>query len=430
MKKPSPLRWARSRAFLLGFLCLVGLPGSAAPAHAQVTGSIVGRVLDLDSGEGVADATVVLEGSGLSALCDAQGLFRISAVPPGEYALRVVHVAYGELSETVRVEEGEELALRIHASQTAIELEPVVVQALSGEELEVRSRGTRRNVVTREEIARSQGSGAHLGQVLARHVPGIRVKTVQRSVGQPICIEFRSPVSLHQPLACKHPVVFLDGVRVSAPQFLFSTLPLEDIQRMEVIPPGEAGVAYGTDSRYGVLLIETRTAANVLGEVGRELPLMTRARYDWTLEPDPYQWKRVLGLSFLGGLAGLALGYAAAGPCLRFEDLSSHFYEPKCSGLPTAASRVAFMTLPQVGASLAARYAGSTERSRGRLAPALLATSLIAVPGLVLALTTTEDGFGGSDFLGKAFVVVGVPASATLADWMFRRVRNVEGTLR
>ena len=196
---------------------------------------------------------------------------------------------------------------------------------------------------------------------------------------------------------------------------------------MEVIPPGEAGVAYGSDSRYGVILIETRTGASVLGERGDVFPGMGKPRYDWSIEPEPYPWMWVMGSAFMGTAAGLALGYAVADPCLTFDGISAHFETSPCSGLAETASHLAWMVLPQLGASMAARYAGSTAVSRGKFPHTFMVASLVAIPGLVLSLTNEEDGFAGSDVLGIALLGIAVPLATTLADRIFRNVRSLEG---
>ena len=405
-------------------MTLFVMGASFAPrVEAQDTGTLVGRVQDADTGEGVAGASVALGGEFL-AITDDEGRFLIAGVPAGDRTLRVVHVAYGEFERSVTILEGVQAGLRIRLSPAAIELEPVLVEALSGEELAARSRGTRRNEITRQEIARAATTGGHLGHLLARQIPGIRLRTDQARSGEPVCIEFRTPVSLYETLDCKHPVVFLDGVRVSLPAYLYTSLPVETIQRMEVIPPGEAGVAYGTESRYGVILIETRTAADVLGGREANAPRLRRGPYDWSREPRPYPWGKVLGAAFLGSAAGLAVGYAVGGRCLTFQGISAHFEATSCSPLAEAGSRAAWMALPLLGAALGARYAGSTSRSRGKFSHALMSATLVAVPGFILALTTEDDGFGGSRTAGGVLLAVGVPFAATVADRGFRELRS------
>ena len=53
-----------------------------------------------------------------------------------------------------------------------------------------------------------------------------------------------------------------------------------------------------------------------------------------------------------------------------------------------------------------------------------VANAILSAPGVVLALTTEEDGFSGSRGLGIVMATVGAPAAAVLADRLFRRVRS------
>jgi hypothetical protein len=120
---------ARAPPFLLGLLLLGQVLGGGAVAG-QATGSLVGRIQDAETGAGIPDASVAL-GTEFLALTDSAGFFAIGDIPPGEHTLRVVHIAYGEFDRLVTLAEGEELGLRIHLSRTTIELEPVIVEALT-----------------------------------------------------------------------------------------------------------------------------------------------------------------------------------------------------------------------------------------------------------------------------------------------------------
>lgn len=266
----APVRAWAFLGILLGFLAAADLP-------AQVT-DLTGRVLDEATGEPVAGAVISLVGLDRSALSDAHGIFHLGAVAPGSYTLRVVHLAYGEHEDPLRVAGSRRVALRIALSPTALVLEPVVVEARSAESRDARGRGTRRNVVTRAEIESSLGTARHLGQVLRQHVSGVRIKQDQNRPGTAICVEFRIPRSIQDPFSCKSPTVFVDGARVADPQVLWTTMPVENVESMELLPGAEAGVLYGTDSNYGVLLIETRSGLRPDAGPRRS------ATYDWALE--------------------------------------------------------------------------------------------------------------------------------------------------
>ncbi len=394
------------------------LLSTASTASAQTElRSVSGTVIDQASGQPIADATVILDGRTLGT--DARGFFAFDDVAPGLYELSVQHLAYGVFTDEVRVGELS-VRLDVFVSPTAITLDPIEVVVESRDRRQARVAGTRNNVVTRDEIEASLGTADNVGSVLAQHVPGVRIRNQRRS-GTPTCVEFRAGRSLLDPLACHPPVVVLDGVRISDPSLIFLNLPLESIQRMQVIPPGEAGVLYGTDSQYGVLLIETRTGGDTRDE---PRALERRGSYDWSAESEPYPWAKVYGAAFLANAAGLALGVALARDCLTFEGLGNHFLESDCGTLGTAGARIALVTLPVAAVTFGANRVGGTELSRGRLLETAVGALLIGVPGYVIATAGEADAFAGADWFGGALLLLGVPAATTLADRLFRSLRD------
>lgn len=60
----------------------------------QQAGGISGTVVDFESGNPLAGATVHAEGTGYAGLTDAQGKFALKALPPGEYTLILTYVGY------------------------------------------------------------------------------------------------------------------------------------------------------------------------------------------------------------------------------------------------------------------------------------------------------------------------------------------------
>lgn len=77
--------------------------------------------------------------------------------------------------ERVTLETDVVVALRIMISQQAIELNPLVVESMSQRELNLRSRATMIQEVTREGIENAARTSSHLGDVLRQTVPGLRV---------------------------------------------------------------------------------------------------------------------------------------------------------------------------------------------------------------------------------------------------------------
>ncbi len=395
------------------------------PADGQVPAAVLGRIFDAESGSALADVAVVVEGTGFGTVTNDVGLFVLERIPPGTHALRIQHLAYGEVRDSIRLSPGEDLTLRINLSTRAIGVEGVIVESASTRQREARARGSSSNVVTRDEIEPMIGTGQRLDQVLARHISGINVRNPQTRAGTAVCVEFRAPRSLQGTEGCRHPTVFLDGVRVSNPTPLWTTFPIEQIERMEVVSSAEAGARYGTDSSYGVLLIETRTGRSEMGV--ENVTSRGRRTYDWALETEPYPWAKVFASSFVGNAAGLAAGALIGRSCIEFEEglANSHFFlETSCDRLATAAVTTAMFGLPITGATFGANRAGRTDLSRGKWLPTAVAAALALVPGYILVVAKDDESFTGGRVIGWGALTIGVPAFTTIADRLFREFRS------
>ena len=107
MKTPDLLSFSwRALALTLLLACGTRLLPAAVPA----TGSIEGRVLNSRSGAVAEGARVSVEGTALVAFTDADGVFRLAAVPAGEVRLRVFYTGFAPQFETVNLEAGRTLS--------------------------------------------------------------------------------------------------------------------------------------------------------------------------------------------------------------------------------------------------------------------------------------------------------------------------------
>jgi hypothetical protein len=80
-------------------LLLTALPDAA---QSQTGWVVAGRVVDVQSGAGVPNALVVLDGHG-SVLSSRRGLFRFERVPSADYSLRVQALGFRDFAATVEV---------------------------------------------------------------------------------------------------------------------------------------------------------------------------------------------------------------------------------------------------------------------------------------------------------------------------------------
>ncbi len=406
----------------------VGALGAACPAAAQDgPPGIDGRVVNRDTGSAVEGAAIALvrlragvpDSARAEAVTDRTGMFRFEGAAPGDYELTVTHVAYGTFGDRVTLAAGDRVALRITLSPTAIALEPVTVEALREGTRRDRALGTARRRLTAEQLTSLARSGDHLANALARLVPGVRVRSGRSQPGQLVCVEFRDPASLAAP-GCRTPVVIVDNVRQANALITLNTLPIAHIRSVETVGPGEAGVRFGADSSYGVILIET-VSGGVQPAPSGEMPSRI---YSWALESEPYPWGKALGVAVTANTVGILAGYALSRPCLSFDDLTQHFVGARCGRLGNAGARLVLYAAPQLGVAYLAGRIGTTDLSRGSMWKNAVAGTIMVTPGIVLALTSEEDGFPGSTGIGVLMTAVGAPVATVVADRLFRRVKR------
>lgn len=157
----------------------VDLPAVTSP----LPGRVLGRVVDVGTGAGVASALLALDDLGLRLWTDANGHFALDAVPPGVHTLRVDHVAYAGREIGLVVSPDGSHGLHVPLAREAIELEPVVV-TVRGPRWYQDMRGFQRRMLlaagaylTRDDIVRAQPT--RLVDLL-REVPGVRVDAAGR----------------------------------------------------------------------------------------------------------------------------------------------------------------------------------------------------------------------------------------------------------
>jgi hypothetical protein len=382
--------------------------------------AVMGVVEDERTGRPIGDAVVSVVGTASSALTDPRGGFRITGIAPGAYELRVAHVGYGEQTVRITVETGMG-PVRLKLSETAVALEPLTVDVLSSEELRTRGAGFRRSVVTRDQIALAENTNMTLPEVLRQYVPSVRVRRNERMVGSDVCIELRTIRGTNGP-SCLSPAVYLDGVPITNPTSLYSTLDPNVVESMEVVPAAEAGARFGTGALYGALLIETRRPG-----VGSDNTVNPARAFDWSQDQRSHPLLRSFAFGFVGNAAGLALGLAAANQCIATRKPSHDRIISHCETWPTFGAGAAALFLPALAGGFGSGMGGRTDLSNGRFLPAAVGGAMALVPGYALLITSQRSDSDGLRFLGIAIIVVGAPLVTTLSDHLFRTLRNDDG---
>ena len=143
-----------------------------APAAAQVTGSVAGRIIDADTKQPLPGATVQIRGLSLGAAARLDGRFTVERVPEGLHVLEVKYLGYRtHLESDVRVVRGKAATVEeIELSTTRLSVGDVTVSQRAAEELEPLSASA--NVLSREEIRRSPGAAGGVLRAVSS-LPGV-----------------------------------------------------------------------------------------------------------------------------------------------------------------------------------------------------------------------------------------------------------------
>ena len=252
----------RSPFFLLLGLVLA-LGASPPDAAAQTTGTIVGQVVDAQSGRPLLDAQVSVPGTGRGVLSNASGRFTLLNVTAGQMTVRVDLIGYTSQEQQVTVQSGQTAQATFRLAQDAISLEELVVTGV-GKETERRKLSTSVDVLSAEEI--SQIPVTSVDQLLQGRVAGATVNAQSAQAGTASLINFRGTSSV---FGSQTPVIYVDGVRVDNSQSTaagtggeqssaLADLLTSDIERIEITKGGAASTLYGSDAATGVIQIFTR----------------------------------------------------------------------------------------------------------------------------------------------------------------------------
>jgi len=234
----------------------------------SMEGTISGQVTEARTGRPLGGAQVFVEGTGLGALTNPNGEFRIPGVPAGEAEIRVQLIGYSRAVRTVNVVAGETVAVNFELREQALGLDEIVVTGTAG--------GTQRravgNVVERVEAAALMEitPTTDVSQLIGQRTPGVVMLGGGNQVGTGGRIRIRGAGSMGLP---NDPIVYIDGVRMesdptSGPSqrggaaiSRINDIAPEDIESIEIIKGPAAATLYGTEASNGVVQIVTKRGA-------------------------------------------------------------------------------------------------------------------------------------------------------------------------
>jgi hypothetical protein len=399
------------RPGLLTLLALLAAPG----LPAQESTAVAGIVVDAETGQPVPDVVVGFDRMELLAYTDSGGRFRIQGVPAGSRSFVFRHLAYGEHSREVVVGEGgAPIELEVRISQDAIELSPLVVDVLSQAERQRLGSGFALRELRFEEIQEAQRQGLLL-EDLIRRVPGIRFRMMEERGTARHCIEYRTYGTGN---TCRDMAVVMDGVRLGSASTVLQSLDLDEVQRLQVLSAGEAGLQYGMSAGFGVLVVESRTG-RAFADVERVGPM---SPFDWDVEAEPYPWWRVFATSFVANAAAVGLTSLPLGYCTHALD-GALTNQPRCNRWVARGTGLAAIALPGTAAGAVGSWAGTTPLSRGHRGWAMSLGSLSNWAGALLYFTARSTDSEARQILGLSILALGTPLIVTVSDRFFRRLR-------
>jgi len=242
-----------------------GVGSSSGPPdqRSTATGTLTGRVVDIQTSEPIPTAQVFIANSGLGSLTGPDGTYRLEDVPSGRHIIRVQRIGYQEASSFATVSGGVRAVEDFRLSREVLALDEVVVTGTPG--------GAQRRAVGNvvERLAAADiAERAQVGSVevmLGARVPGLQTNHSSGQVGLdggPIRIRGVSSMAL-----ANDPIVYVDGVRInsavtsrgrSGATSRLNDINPADIESIEVIKGPAAATLYGTEASSGVIQIFTK----------------------------------------------------------------------------------------------------------------------------------------------------------------------------
>jgi hypothetical protein len=219
---------------------------------------VEGRVLDAETGGGVARATVQVGELGGPAsdqsVTDGQGAFVFDGLTSGTLQIRVQHIAYGLSTDTLSVAAGELVTVEYRVSVQPIEVVGISVTARARRAPAELARGTRVDGMTAAEVDAVRTRVSSMEDLLRLgRVPGLFI----REQNGTLCVE-RSRDRARLAGGCNMVTVVVDEVVQTDGAVAVTLLNPDWVDSWELVPSSEAGVQYGLLSGNGVLKIQTR----------------------------------------------------------------------------------------------------------------------------------------------------------------------------
>ena len=286
----------------LGKCLVVLVVGLFFVGEASAQATVSGRVTDAATGDPLAGANVVVEGTALGDAADASGSYSISNVPSGAQTVTASMIGYASGSSSVNVPSLGSVTANFS----------LAAEALVGEDVVVIGYGTqsRRDVTgaisSLNDASFTKGTNADLQSMLQARAPGVVITANNGDIGSEPRIRIRGGTSIN---ASNNPIIVVDGVPVNNSSALpggFTTgagaggdgtmdNPLgmmnpDDIASIDILKDAASSAIYGARGGNGVILITTKegrpgdlsltySASTSSSSITKKLDLMDAAEF-------------------------------------------------------------------------------------------------------------------------------------------------------
>lgn len=210
--------------------------------------SLRGTVLNADTGEPLAFATIAIKENNRGAVADANGQYQLTNLCAGAYTVVCTRVGCNHVEHQVVLQADHVFDFKLE--EESIQLDKIVVEGTA-----VAPQTTQAKMeVSDIELAANQG--LNLGETLKR-LPGVTLLSTGATIAKPVI----------QGLHSNRILILNNGVRQEGQQWGAEHAPEIDpyiAERVSVVK-GAAGVRYGSDAIGGVILVEPRALPKVKG---------------------------------------------------------------------------------------------------------------------------------------------------------------------
>lgn len=226
-------------------------------------GTLVGRVIDYQSGQPVNGAVIAVVGTDSKVLSDAEGKFVMDDLPPGRHLVVTEGLGYETRTDSVTIFSQETVDVEMRMATEALEVEGLVVTARTrfGRTTSLAGDAKRADFITRADIEPLLTRASHAGDILRfMNVPGLSIRDI--TVTDPsgvmvpgLCVEVSRRFGGEQ---CYQAAVYLNDVHMPFPDQVLQDLDPNIIERIEILSPIDAQFQFGTVAGNGAVAIYTR----------------------------------------------------------------------------------------------------------------------------------------------------------------------------